>query len=885
MYLGFVKILFFTFVFTSIIPNLTIAQDVINRNTSNWSCGTSVFTDSLRQLALENTKLLDPVTYRLMLKNTQEIKLKKIQTDTVGTIRSFFTYNFVTKSFNTVNAKLLRKGTRVQIWADTTELSNNHISQGVADTLLNSLENKTPSTSRDSTKGIVKLDEQYFGNPPNKDSDNLTDFLVFDIKDGWNGNTVKTFTGGYFYSNDQTNNLTSNKRDLLYIDSRPGIFSGGKRNATGPLKTLAHEYQHLIHYNYDKKEVTFVNEGLSEIASVVSGYRLRSPSRYFNNTDIPLFDWSNISSSVLDDYSRAALFTLYYDEQFGDSVLKKIVQNTLVGEKGFNNVFGTYNSSLNEVFKNFSIANYLNNKNLNNKYGYTYNISGKPKINYFIDKPNTVMGNILIKNFTVQYFKISSLIDTVQIKLIGTDVKGNIIAANKNNSFLVDSLINNKNYKLPDFDQNIDSVICVIVNEDTTQRSYDINISAKDNNTYWTWTDWSNNAPYYNIIYDGNNRFYMKTNGLLRYLDSTYNEVKQIPASIPSGFISSNIFIKNDSLYVGTNYGEIYYSPDSGATWDQISTSAIASNGAISGISIDNTNNIYISNFRLNSLFWLSKDKGNNWINLDNPNIFNTYTKRGYFILNDLNNNVYAFTDFNEIFYSTNMGSNWTLLDDSWDRGFSFAKIDNNGNFVTWTIKRGLFKRNSSGAISFLGVPKDWIIKDIAFHPLKDSVMMIAVRYNPNKPDHGGIYITNNSGKSWQQINTGLEDFNAISIGLDKNGDAVASTSTAIHRSKSIVTGIKEKLVSIPEKYILRQNYPNPFNPSTVISFQLTAFSKVILKVYDVLGREVATLVNGEKPAGSYKVNFDTSKLASGVYFYRLTAGDFTQTKKMILLK
>jgi len=866
---------------------ITFGQEITKQN---WKCGTPIFTDSLTQIALENTKLLDPATYQLMLKNSQEVNFKKTKVDTIGTIKSFFTYNFVTKSFNTVNAKLLKKGTRVQIWVDTTEIGNNHISQGVVDTLLNSLENKTPSASRDSTKGIVKLDEQYFGNPPNIDKDNLTDFLVYDIKDGWNGNTVKTYTGGYFYSKDQTNDSTSNKRDLLYIDSRPGIFDANKRDASRPLKTLAHEYQHLIHYNYDKKEISFVNEGLSEIASVISGYQLRSPSRYFADTDIPLFDWNNKSSSVLDDYSRAALFTLYYDEQFGDSVLKKVVQDTLIGDKGLNNVFGTYNSSLNEVFKNFTIANYLNNRFFNKRYGYTYYFSGESKINFSISKPNTFMGNILIEDFTAQYFKIISLIDTVQIKLIGSDVIGNIIGYNINYPFfLVDSLINSENYKLPDFDQNIDSVIGIVINEDTTQRSYDINITAKDNNTYWTWTDWSI-EPYKNIVYDGDNRFYMKINGMLRYVDSTYSEVKNIPTSVPS-FLTSNIFIKNDTLYVGNNAAEIYYSPDSGATWDQISTSPII--GPISGISIDNTNNIYISNYRFNHLFWLSKDNGNNWINLDNPNIFNTYTKRGYFILNDLNNNVYAFTDFNEIFYSTNMGANWTLLDDSWDKFFSFAKIDNDGNFVTETINRGLFKRDNAGVISSLGVPKDWVIRDIAFHPLKDSVMMIAVRYNQSYPDHGGIYLTNNSGKSWQRINTGLEDFDAFSIGLDKNGNAVASTSTAIHRSKSIVTGIKENLVSIPEKYILQQNYPNPFNPGTIISFQLPVRSRVTLKVYDILGREVSILVNDEKPAGNYKIYFDASsgsrRMSSGVYFYRLSAVgndiNFIQTKKMILIK
>ena len=83
----------------------------------------------------------------------------------------------------------------------------------------------------------------------------------------------------------------------------------------------------------------------------------------------------------------------------------------------------------------------------------------------------------------------------------------------------------------------------------------------------------------------------------------------------------------------------------------------------------------------------------------------------------------------------------------------------------------------------------------------------------------------------------------------------------------------------------LSQNYPNPFNPSTTIKFQIPRNGFVTLKVYDVLGNEVATLVSEEKPAGSYKVEFDGSNLASGIYIYRLTSGNYTASKKLILLK
>jgi len=85
--------------------------------------------------------------------------------------------------------------------------------------------------------------------------------------------------------------------------------------------------------------------------------------------------------------------------------------------------------------------------------------------------------------------------------------------------------------------------------------------------------------------------------------------------------------------------------------------------------------------------------------------------------------------------------------------------------------------------------------------------------------------------------------------------------------------------------FALLQNYPNPFNPSTSIQYAISSRQFVTLKVFDVLGKEVATLVNEEKSAGSYDIEFNASQLASGVYIYKIQAGDFVQTKKMILMK
>jgi len=103
--------------------------------------------------------------------------------------------------------------------------------------------------------------------------------------------------------------------------------------------------------------------------------------------------------------------------------------------------------------------------------------------------------------------------------------------------------------------------------------------------------------------------------------------------------------------------------------------------------------------------------------------------------------------------------------------------------------------------------------------------------------------------------------------------------------SQTTAVNVKSEELVIPNEFVMNQNYPNPFNPNTTIDYQIPELSFVTLKVYDVLGNEVATLVNGEKPIGNYEVNFNAIGLPSGIYFYKLNAGDFVETKKMILLK
>jgi hypothetical protein len=132
--------------------------------------------------------------------------------------------------------------------------------------------------------------------------------------------------------------------------------------------------------------------------------------------------------------------------------------------------------------------------------------------------------------------------------------------------------------------------------------------------------------------------------------------------------------------------------------------------------------------------------------------------------------------------------------------------------------------------------------------------------------------------------------FAPITVGVDSalvviQSSAGSSPDTVKVSGVAIPATSVEELAELPTIFLLSQNYPNPFNPSTNIAFSLPIKSFVLLKVFDLLGREVATIVNDVKVAGSYNATFNAANMPSGVYFYRLQAGSFTETKKLVLLR
>ena len=156
----------------------------------------------------------------------------------------------------------------------------------------------------------------------------------------------------------------------------------------------------------------------------------------------------------------------------------------------------------------------------------------------------------------------------------------------------------------------------------------------------------------------------------------------------------------------------------------------------------------------------------------------------------------------------------------------------------------------------------------------------------------GFVYCLSNQGEIIWTLDLGEYEYDSSpAIGSDGTLYIGTHISSLFQNHEQNLIAIRDTVTSVETDagkilgYILKQNFPNPFNPRTKIRYTISQTAIVTLNVYDILGNEIETLVNEEKPSGNYEVEFDGSGLASGIYFYRLTAGNFTESKKLILLK
>ncbi|HZW40646.1 MAG TPA: T9SS type A sorting domain-containing protein, partial [Ignavibacteriaceae bacterium] len=146
-------------------------------------------------------------------------------------------------------------------------------------------------------------------------------------------------------------------------------------------------------------------------------------------------------------------------------------------------------------------------------------------------------------------------------------------------------------------------------------------------------------------------------------------------------------------------------------------------------------------------------------------------------------------------------------------------------------------------------------------------------------------FYSNDEGNNWINITNNLDYINVKDVKEDSKGNLILATWDGLYISDDPALNVDNKYNNQVHSYSLSQNYPNPFNPSTKIKYTLPKQGLVTIKVFDVLGKEITQLVYEEKPSGEYEIEFDGSSLSSGIYFYQIQAGDYFNTKKMVLMK
>lgn len=379
-----------------------------------------------------------------------------------------------------------------------------------------------------------------------------------------------------------------------------------------------------------------------------------------------------------------------------------------------------------------------------------------------------------------------------------------------------------------------------------------------------------------------------------------------------------------DILYCGTSSlgsgAGMYITTNGGGSWTQINSGIVEALISIQAIAVHPTNPAiaYIAVFEatVDALqgFYKTTNSGATWVPSNTgigvvKNILSI-------VINPLNPNViYCGTSFGvtsqmgpvHIYKSNNAAASWTDMSSGLPalttdlnpvRSMSMSNVD------TTRILAGLFQNTlTGGAFLTTNGGTTWVRQSTGI-PNVVAVQIRCVTIRPGSTTEfyagldnvttSGVYKTTNAGVSWTAFNGGSMLANYVVRALTFRTTTSDSTLFAGvagtagqggHEYSFPLVGINDPNTGIPKEFNLSQNYPNPFNPTTVISYALPKASFVTLKIYDISGREISTLVNEERSAGYFDVTFNAGALSSGVYFYKLTAGEFTQAKKLSLVK
>ena len=352
-----------------------------------------------------------------------------------------------------------------------------------------------------------------------------------------------------------------------------------------------------------------------------------------------------------------------------------------------------------------------------------------------------------------------------------------------------------------------------------------------------------------------------------------------------------SVFDKRN-IWFCTGEGKVYHTSDGGINWEvQFKDTVNApffnfikffdkDNGIVVGDAISALSPAVILK---------TTDGGNNWISINDNYLIGEFSRDVFFPIEfpSLSVGYYYGSRNNKLYKTIDGGNSWQIvsLSDGINKAYMLKFYNENIGILVSDIHPGndSIYRTINGGDSWtkLSLLTNTNHHDIEFLPSSPSKVWFT--------DHDHLFFSADTGNTWQEVTviSGSLEARNIEFLNDTIGFILCDNGKffTTENNGGIITSIGEKEMIVAENYFLFQNYPNPFNPSTKISWQSPVCSWQSLKIYNVLGKEVAILVDEEKPAGTYEIIWHATNLPNGVYFYKLKTGDFISTKKMILLR
>ncbi|MBZ0201475.1 MAG: T9SS type A sorting domain-containing protein [Ignavibacteria bacterium] len=363
------------------------------------------------------------------------------------------------------------------------------------------------------------------------------------------------------------------------------------------------------------------------------------------------------------------------------------------------------------------------------------------------------------------------------------------------------------------------------------------------------------NIPVLSLTTNGNTIFagsyfnfggvYLTTNSGATWSQSTLNN-RNIYSLVANG----------NNIFAGTYLLGVYYSSNNGASWSTTSLSATV-------LSLAYNNSYTYAGTELSGVY-----RTNDNVNWQSTSLNDRHVRS----LAVNGNIIFAGTMVDGVYLSTNDGANWTQTSLN---SVNVYALSVSGAFIFAGTNAGIYLSSNNGS--------NWIQTS-----LNNQIINVLAIYGNSifaGTEGNGVFISNNNGVNWIQKNEGLGNGFIFSLCINNNYVFAGSNIGVYRRPIGELTNIHSISNNVLHSFMLYQNYPNPFNPTTEIKFDVPNSSIVNLIIFDALGKEVAALVDEELNAGEYSIDWNASTYPSGIYFYRLVAGEFTETKKMVLIK